>query len=233
MSDTSVTTEAPLANSSEARTPSGEIKDVQTQTSTPTDQQATDTKSTTTESGDGKTETKETKTETGAPEKYADFKLPEGIKLDGDQLTAATTLFKESGLTQEAAQKMVDFHVAQLKASGEAPMKAYNDLRQSWRDEVVKEFGPLDGAKIKTVKENYSRVLNAVGDQTLANNVRQAMDVSGLGDHPAMLSLFNKLAEFVTEGRHVAGAQPSKHGQTAPNTNERPDAAHSLYPNNP
>src|SRR5712671_3512851 len=63
-----------------------------------------------------KTETKtgekpegEKKAETaGAPEKYEDFKLPEGVELAPEAVAEVSTLFKELGLSQANAQKLVD-----------------------------------------------------------------------------------------------------------------------------
>ena len=43
-----------------------------------------------------------------APEKYEDFKLPEGMEVNTDLLDKATPVFKELNLTQDQAQKMVD-----------------------------------------------------------------------------------------------------------------------------
>src|SRR5258705_2966875 len=122
MSDTTVTTEAPMPNSPEARTPTGELKDQAqpTPTTTPTDS--------TTPEPEPKPEAP-----AGAPEAYSDFTLPEGVKLEGETLKAATDLFKELGLPQANAQRIVDFHLSQIKAATEASSRAYDDMRASWQ----------------------------------------------------------------------------------------------------
>ncbi len=54
------------------------------------------------------------------PDTYADFVMPEGVELDSALLTEAAPLFKELGLTQDQAQKLVDFQAKQVQASSES-----------------------------------------------------------------------------------------------------------------
>lgn len=246
----------PLANDASARDSAGTIVDQAgsglgtTETTTSTDTQTQEQPSTaqtetstepTPKEGDtlladGK-EPEKPKAE-GAPEKYADFKLPEGIKLDGDQLTAATTLFKESGLSQDAAQKMVDFHVAALKEAAEAGGKAYEAMRADWQ---TKSKSDPDIAKVtadgKTgldaVKINVAKVYNAIGDPKLVGEFKELMNLTGTGDNPAFIKVMNKLADFVVEGKHVSGKGPSEHGQSNTGTQQKPTAAQAMYPNLP
>lgn len=237
--------ETPLANDASARDSAGTIVDqagsgtdasktetITTPTETPTETpkpEPTDTPKegeTLLTEGDKKTETK-----TEVPEKYADFKVPEGIKLDGEALTAATALFKESGLSQAAAQKMVDFHVAQLKAAADAPAKAYTEMREKWQTEAKAD--PAIGPKMEQVKQNVGKLYAAIGDAKLVDDFKGLMNLTGVGDNPAFIKVLNKLSEFVVEGKHVAGGGPSAHGQSAGGTQVKPSAAQAMYPNLP
>src|SRR6266852_5763511 len=128
MTDVTVTNEPPpQGNQPEARASDGTLKDQSLPTTTPTPLDKTPS----TEEGksflSGKTESKEEpKVEPkldadgkpivepkkeepviGAPEKYADFRVPEGFKFDPEALTEAQATFKELGLTQDQAQKLV------------------------------------------------------------------------------------------------------------------------------
>src|SRR5258706_11787563 len=102
MSDKTVTTKPPMPNSPEARTPAGELKDQAqpTTTTTPTE----------TPPPEPPVEPKP-EAPAGAPEAYTDFTLPEGVKLEGETLKAATELFRELGLPQANAQRLVDLHL--------------------------------------------------------------------------------------------------------------------------
>src|SRR5258706_10295271 len=231
MSDTTVTTEAPLPNSPEARTPTGELKDqAQTTTTTPIEEKPLESKAEPEKDGNTLlTEKKESPS--GAPEKYEDFKLPEGVKLEGETLKSAQELFKALNLPQDGAQRLVDFHLSQIKAATEASSKAYDDMRATWQTaaKADAEIGP----HMAKIKENVGRLYDAIGDAKLVGEFKQIMDLSGVGDNPAFIKFLNKASQYVIEGKHVSGGSPSKFGQQAPGTNERPSAAQALYPNNP
>lgn len=240
-------TDEVLANAPEARTETGEIKDVTLNQNPTLEPKSPEPKTTeekppeptsTTKPKEGETLlTDEKKSEPkAAPEKYEDFKLPEGVELKGDQLTAATTLFKEMGLPQAEAQKLVDFHVAQMKAAAEGPANALRDMRADWQ---AKTHADPDIAKVvvdgKTgldaVKINIAKLYSAIGNETMVNSFKEVMNLTGVGDHPAFINVLNKLAGFVTEGKHVTGSQPSLHGQSP--GGKQPSAAQALYPNLP
>jgi len=58
----------------------------------------------------GKEPDAEKKTPEGAPEKYERFKLPEGMEYDEQAAEMFGSFAKEQGLSQEGAQKAVDFY---------------------------------------------------------------------------------------------------------------------------
>lgn len=220
-------------NSTEARTDTGEIKDqsltlpVETTTSTESPK-TTDTTKTETSSTETKPETKDETKPTGVPEKY-EFKAPEGFELNETTVTEASAVFKELGLTNDQAQKLVDFQAKLSKTQAEAPYKAYDAMREGWQNEVKadKEIGHI----LPKVKETIGRALDTLGDPALVTQFKDAMNLTGAGDHPAFVKAFYKFASAVVEGKHVAGGGPSKHGQAPTGQNERPSAAQAMYPN--
>ncbi len=232
--------EAPLANAPEARTETGEIKDVSLTpevTSKETTPSETPPKEVTPSETDGTTlltkkeEPKvEAKTE-GAPEKYEAFKLPEGIKLEGPQLEEATKLFRDLGLPQTAAQQLVDYHAAQMKAITDATTNTMTQMRSDWQAAVKAD--PEIGSKLPQVKVEVSRALDALGDPALVTQFKAAMDLTGVGDNPAFIKAFYRMAQAVNEGKHVAGRGPSTLGQKEPGKPTQPSVAQSLYPNLP
>jgi hypothetical protein len=186
-----------------------------------------------TESADGKTVlTKPSEGKpSGAPENYAQFKAPEGYTLSNSTIEAAAPIFKDLGLSQEQAQKLVDFHSAQMIEAAKGPQTAYETMRTDWQNQTQND--PEIKGKLDVVKTDIGRALNALGDTKLATEFKAAMDLTGAGDHPAFVKTFWKLSQFVTEGSHVAGSGPSTAGQRAPGSANRPTAAQSLYPKLP
>jgi len=199
--------------------------------STQTTAPASETGATTTESADGTTvltKPTETKPDAKAPDTYADFKAPEGYTVDPKAIEAAVPIFKDLGLSQDQAQKLVDFHTKQMIDAAKGPQQAYEALRTEWRDAVTND--PEMKGKLDTIKTDIGRALNSLGDAKLASEFKAAMDLTGAGDHPAFVKAFWKLSQFVTEGTHVTGKGPSPQGQQAPGTG-KPSPAAALYPN--
>lgn len=164
-----------------------------------------------------------------APEKYADFKAPEGFELDKPTMEKALPVFKELGLSQENAQKLVDFYSDISKQASEASVNLWKETQEVWKKEIMTsaDLGP----KLDQVKANVSKMIDSVGDAKLAQDFRQAMDYTGAGNNPAFIRMLNALASKYTEGSHVAGKGPSPGGQ---GDNQGPrSAAKSIYPNLP
>jgi len=229
------------------RTPTGTIQDQSTSippSSTPASQEA---KPTTTPpstettkpteakpadaSKDGKSLLNEKGSEVGAPEKYADFKVPEGYTLDGEVASEAQALFKKANLTQAHAQELVDFYIKQSKQAFEAPFNAYMDKRQSWRDEINAD-ATIGGSKLNGVKVSIGRLIDSFGDAKVAEAFREAMDYTGAGDNPAVVRGLYELSKRLTEGTAVRGNGPATTGMREPGR-EVPSTAQAMYPHLP
>lgn len=176
---------------------------------------------------------KDDKAAQGAPETYADYKVPEGFTLDPEIKTAADKLFKGMNLSQAQAQELVDFYAAQTKEAFEAPFNAYQEQRKEWRataeadPDLRGKLGP--GGEVLTT---ISKAIDGLGDAKLASDFREAMDLTGAGDNPAFIRAFFLLSRQLTEGSHVAGRGPSPGGQRSPNAAQRSPAS-DLWPNLP
>jgi len=143
--------------------------------------------------------------------------------------TEAKGIFKELNLTQAQGQKLVDYYVKHTSASASAPYDAWNEMQTKWVNEIKAD--PYYGPRLNEVKTTISRALDVIGDPTLAGQFREAMDYTGAGNNPAFIKTFYKMAQMVTEGKHVAGNGPSAASQGKPN--ERISAAGAMYPNLP
>lgn len=166
----------------------------------------------------------------GVPEKY-EFKVPEGAKLDETLVAAASPVFKELGLTQDAAQKLFDLHSQFAKQAAEAASKSYWDMRADWqaKAKALPEIGTELGVG-KKVNVTISKAIDQLGDPALAKEFKAAMDLTGAGDHPAFIRVFYHLARQLTEGQAVRGNGPVP--VTAPGAG-RKSAAQEIYPTLP
>lgn len=168
---------------------------------------------------------------TDAPEAYEPFTVPDGYQLNEETSKAAQGIFKELNLDQAGAQKLVDFYSAQQTKAVEVPYQTFLDTRKAWVDQIKAD--PEIGRNLPAVKAEIGRALNSLGDAKLVADFKATMDLTGAGDNPAFVKAFYRLAQKVTEGRPVNGANPSSLGQQAPGSASRPTPAQAMYPNLP
>jgi hypothetical protein len=245
MSETLVT--QPLPNDPAARTPTGEIKNVtppptnQPETPTPSLKPADAPAAEPAKPAEPKAEPKadpegtsllnerNANDPTKVPEAY-EFKMPDGYEMDETVGKEVTTLFKEIGLDQPSAQKLLDFYVAKASDAAEAPYRLWAETQKEWVNQI-KADADL-GGRLSEVKVTVAKAIDGLGDPKLAQEFRQAMDITGAGNNPAFVKTFWKLAQMVTEPGHVSGRGPSAEGQKGPDDRPR-SAANALYPNLP
>ncbi len=163
----------------------------------------------------------------GAPEKYEDFKLPEGLKLDDKALAEATKVFKGLNLSQPQAQQLVDFHTEQLKAAIDGPFKAVVDLKTNWESELKSVYGKdiEPGGKLNV---QIGRFINSMPAK-IATDFREAMDLTLAGSNPAFVAAMKWVSDQLAEGAPVKGNGPSPLGQKGPDAAPK-SIAQAMYP---
>lgn len=168
----------------------------------------------------------------GAPEKYETFKAPEGMEVDPALVEKATPLFKEMNLSQDQAQKLVDFWNEQVASAVEAPYNQFEDTRKSWRNELAQDKALGNGVNdLKPeVKASLGRLIDSLPPE-IQQPFKEAMVLTGAGDNPAFVRVFHNLSQRLAEGSSVKGNNPSPLGQTQPGGQR--SAAQSVFPNLP
>jgi len=247
MTDVTVTNEPPQGNQPEAREPNGTLKDQSSPTTTPT---PPETKTPSTDEGksflNGKTEPKvEPKADepkldadgkpivekkedapAGAPEKYADFKVPDGFKFDDKALAEATATFKELGLTQDQAQKLVDVYGKTGREAAEAPYKAWATTQKEWLTDINDRFG----SKAETVRTDISKAIDSALPPSLAKSFRSALDLTGAGSNPDVVEALSIMFKPFVEAGSLKPGGVSPEANKAPGQPSRPSVAEAMYP---
>lgn len=135
-----------------------------------------------------------------APEKY-EFTPPEGQELDANALAVFEPIAKELGLSQEQAQKLVDIYPQIQQQQAEAWSKQVSD----W-GEQVKADKEIGGDKFNTSVGAAQRALDQFGNTEL----REYLNASGLGNHPALVRFCAKVGKAMAEDTFVV---PNQGGQ--------------------
>lgn len=152
-----------------------------------------------------------------APDAYADFVMPEGVEVDAALITEATPLFKELGLTQDQAQKLVDFQAKQAQASSEGRVDAFNQLMKDW-SEKSKNDSEFGGDKFE---ENVGIARSAI-DKFGTPELKQLLEEHGVGNHPEVIRFMIKVGKMTAE---------DVPGGTVTPTSKAQDRVSLMYPN--
>lgn len=176
-----------------------------------TDAATTDTTATTQD--DSSDKTTETDKPAGAPEKY-EFKPVEGAELAPEVTAKFEGIARELGLTQDAAQKVLDTMAPEIAA---AQAKAIETVKAEWTEtsKTDKEFG---GEKLEANLAVAKKALDTFGTPEL----KQLLVDSGLGNHPEIIRAFYRAGLKITPPKVVSGSGGPTGSQSAADT---------LYPN--
>lgn len=153
------------------------------------------------------------------PEKYADFKLPDGMTFDKAALEVFLPLAKELKLTQEGAQKLIDFRVSEIQKAVDSQKAAMNAVIDGWVEQgrTDKEIG---GAKYDETVTHARAFVKAFGSPAFL----KAMNETGMEFHPEVLRVFSKAGKLVVEDKvHFGG----------PNNAPVKSQAERMFPNLP
>lgn len=138
-------------------------------------------------------------------ETYADFTLPEGMELDAQLLEQAAPLFKELGLNQEQAQKLVDLQAAHVQASQTGQAEAFNQLKLDWQDQS-KNDSEIGGDKFEQSVSDAREALGKFGTPELT----KLLNDFGIGNHPEMIRFMAKVGALTKEDVPGSTGSPTK-----------------------
>ncbi|OJH26014.1 peptidase [Enterobacter kobei] len=149
-----------------------------------------------------KPDDKEQKQE-GAPEKY-EFTAGEGVELDSEALKDFEPVARDLNLTNEQAQKLVDAYPKILAGVQQRQAEAWQAQTEQWAADVKadKEIG---GDKLTANLSAAQRALDQFGDPEL----KEYLDSTGLGNHPALVKAFIKVGKAMSEDKVVTGGHES------------------------
>lgn len=161
------------------------------------------------------TTTTEEQSPAEVPEAY-EFTMPEGMELDQALLDKATPTFKELGLSNDQAAKLVAIYAEHLGGMGEGAQAAFDQAYQERQaaetaqraDEwltAAKADTEIGGAKFDGVKQRVIDAVGAVGTPEM----KQAFNDMGWGNHPELIRFAHRLIDYIPPDK---GERPASGG---------------------
>ena len=170
---------------------------------------------------DGETKAPEGQSaEPAPPPAYETFKLPDGLTADAERLGQFTNLLGELETTTKAehtamqafGQKLVDFHIAEVKATADAIRKAqqtaWDKQKIDWKDEFVKDPEWGGNRMQTTVDQALQFIRTHGGSEAEQAQFRDLMEASGLGNHPLMIKMLARANRAMGEPRPLTAVRP-------------------------
>jgi hypothetical protein len=141
------------------------------------------------------------------PEKY-ELKLPENAVLEAADVEDTAALAKELGLSNEAAQKLLEKRDADRASLLEGQQKFLRDAVASWEN-AVKADPEIIGEKGTDFKANVTlakQALNRFGSPDLI----KALKETGYGSHPELVRMMVRIGkamrdDVMHEGKNLGG----------------------------
>ena len=143
-----------------------------------------------------------------------DLKMPDGVELDKELADALGPDFKDLGLTNAQAQKLVDKYIQTQTARMEAHANSPAGIMAMTMQEYFKDAGTPDkwmdqakndktigGANWDKTQTDALRFVKHVNDPKLA----AYLNASGGGNHPALISAFAKAGALIREDDPASG----------------------------
>lgn len=130
------------------------------------------------------------------------MKLPEGVTLDLESPVTKSflSLANELKLTPEQAQKFVDLQVQSATEASERGSSSHAEMVGGWRTAL--EADPeIGGPKLTETLRQSNRIVDQFGTPKL----KEALQLTGFGNHPEFGRLLAKIAPFITEPPPIGG----------------------------
>jgi len=143
-----------------------------------------------------------------APETYAAFEVPDGAVLTEEQVALATPVFKEMGLSQEQAQRVIDLQWANL----EQQQEAWATQAKEWVGEV-KGDPDMGGAEFSTNVERANAFVERVLGKEDAAALNDLLRSTGVGNFPPLFRFVHRVAGAVSEDSFPGTNRQQQSGQ--------------------
>lgn len=143
-----------------------------------------------------------------------DLKMPDGVDLDEELAAALGPDFKELGLTNAQAQKLVDKYISTQQARAEAHANSPAGMLAMSMQEYFKDAGTPDkwmgaakadkeigGANWAKTEADALRFVKHINDPELG----KYLNASGGGNHPRLIAAFAKAGALIREDNPASG----------------------------
>lgn len=149
---------------------------------------------------EGEGESKAKTDDKGAPEAYAEFTLPENVVMDSPVMDEFKAVAKETGLSQEAAQKMVTL-AAKMQTNVVDKLRTHVDSTAKEWETAAKADPEIGGAKFGENLGFAKKALETFGTPELNALLKE----SRMGSNPEVVRFMVRAGKAISQDGFVPG----------------------------
>lgn len=128
---------------------------------------------------------------------YDKLVLPDVLQGNEENFSSFKKLAAELQLPAETVQKLMDWEASAATAGQKTAESVRADILQKWTEQSKQLFGPA-------YPQAIARALEAA-ERFGGPELRDLLDVTGLGSHPAVVKTFHQISQQISEDVSVAG----------------------------
>ena len=166
------------------------------------------------EASDGE-EGDEDENDDGQAVEYEDFKVPEGMEVNEDNMTAFKDLAKGlndgKGLSQEDAQKLVDLQTKNNEEVFKAQTEQWETIYSEWRGEISSDK-ELGGKNQPEAMRTAMKAAEHYGDPELVNVLNTNPQY---GSNPSLVRFLYRVGKTLTEDQVKSGGRATTKTKSA------------------
>lgn len=136
----------------------------------------------------------------GAPEQYADFTAPEGVKFDDAIMGEFKATAKKLNLSQEAAQELVNLGAKMAGGFNSNIEQTIVKAKAQWATDA-KADSEIGGEQFDANLAKANQVFHTFGTPAL----KELLEKSGLGNHPELVRWAFRVSKEIGEDKLVRG----------------------------
>jgi hypothetical protein len=138
-----------------------------------------------------------------------ELKVPEGANLPDEVLSGVKATLKALGVTPAQAQPLFDKFVAGVQAAGKTALDAavaqFADMQRQWQAEVRAD-PDIGGAKFNEAIADTRKGATTLLGNDGAKALFQALNITGAGNHPAIVKAMHKAFSIHAPAKPSTGA---------------------------
>ncbi len=135
--------------------------------------------------------------EKDVPVKY-ELAMPKDSLLEPSVIDEIVSYAKDQGLSNEAAQKILDRESGAVAKHMEAKEKEFEEIRKDWEGKV-KADKELGGENLERSAEISQRVVDRFGSKEF----KTLLEDTGWGNNPEVIRIFKRIGETMTDDQFV------------------------------